>query len=108
MALTSNHRTLAILFIGLTSFANAHTWIEQLRVIAPNGTFVGAPGYARGNVLRTSPSFSDNAMTNLIPPDGRSTGNEILSTDAICMPPQQLQVQTAGSPRLQAAAGDAV
>ena len=47
-------------------------------------------------------------MTNLIPPDGRSTGNEILSTDLICMLSQQEQVQTDGSPRLQAAAGDTI
>jgi hypothetical protein len=108
MALTSNHNILAILFIGLTTFTNAHTWIEQLTVIAPNGTFVGAPGYARGNVLRTSPNFNDANMTNLIPPNGRSTGNEILSTDLMCMSSQQEQVQTDGSPRLQAAAGDAI
>ena len=79
-----------------------------MNVIAPNGTFVGAPGFPRGNVLRTSPSFSDTAMTNLIPPNGRSTGNEILSTDPMCMPSQQSQTQTAGSPRLQAAAGSAI
>src|SRR5580704_698951 len=106
MALTANRNILAILFIGLTTFANAHTWIEQMTVIAPNGTFVGVPGYARGNVLRTSPNFNDTTMTNLIPPNGRSTGNEILSTDPMCMPSQQEQVQTDGSPRLQAAAGD--
>jgi hypothetical protein len=86
MALTSNHNVLAILFIGLTTVANAHTWIEQMTVIAFNGTFVGAPGYARGNILRTSPNFNDANMTNLISPDGRSTGNEILSTDLMCMP----------------------
>lgn len=96
------------MLLGLTTFASAHTWIEQMNVIAPNGTFVGAPGFPRGNVLRTSPSFSDTAMTNLIPPNGRSTGNEILSTDPMCMPSQQSQTQTAGSPRLQAAAGSAI
>src|SRR4051794_7912701 len=108
MALTTNRNILAILFVGLITFTNAHTWIEQLTVIAPNSTFVGAPGYARGNVLRTSPNFNDTTMTNLIPPDGRSTGSEILSTDLMCMPSQQGQVQTDGSPRLQAAAGDAI
>lgn len=100
--------TSIFLFTALTSIANAHTWIEQMAVIAPNGTFVGAPGYPRGFVPRTSPSFSDAAMTNLIPPDGRSTGNEILATDPICMSSQQSQTQTEGSPRLQAAAGDAI
>jgi hypothetical protein len=105
MSLNSNLNMIILLFMGLATFASAHTWIEQMNVIAANGTFIGAPGYARGNVLRTNPSFSDTAMTNLIPPDGRSTGTEILSTDPMCMPSQQSQTQTAGSPRLQAAAG---
>ena len=108
MTLSSKLNMFIILFISLTTFASAHTWIEQMSVIAPNGTFVGAPGFARGNVLRSNPSFSDTAMTNLIPPNGRSTGNGILSTDSMCMSSQQSQTQTAGSPRLQAAAGDAV
>jgi hypothetical protein len=108
MAPSLNLNIVAILFISITTSANAHTWIEQMQAIAPNGTFAGAPGYARGNVLRTDPSFSDAAMTNLIPPNGRSTGNEILSIDLMCMPSQQEQVQTDGSPRLQAAAGDAI
>lgn len=76
-------------------------------VIAPNGTFVGAPGYARGNVLRTAPGFSDTKMVNLIPPTNRAT-NEILPTDRMCKDTQQKQTQTEGSPRLQAAPGAAV
>jgi hypothetical protein len=108
MTPNSNLNMFVYMLLGLTTFASAHTWIEQMTVIAPNGTFVGAPGFPRGNVLRTSPSFSDTAMTNLIPPNGRSTGNEILSTDPMCMPSQQSQTQTAGSPRLKAAAGSAI
>jgi hypothetical protein len=108
MTPNSNLNMFIYMLLGLTTFASAHTWIEQMSVIAPNGTFIGAPGFPRGNVLRTSPSFSDTAMTNLIPPNGRSTGNEILSTDPMCMPSQQSQTQTAGSPRLQAAAGSAI
>lgn len=84
----------------------AHSWIEQLTVIAPNGTFVGPPGYARGNVLRTSPGFSDPTMTYLIPPDGSS--NVILPTDQMCMATQRTFNQTDGSPRLQAAPGAAI
>jgi hypothetical protein len=86
MALTTNRNILAILFIGFITFTNAHIWIEQLTVIALNSTFVGAPGYARGNVLRTSPNFNDATITNLILPDGRFTGSEILSIDLMCMP----------------------
>lgn len=94
--------------LALTSFTQAHTWVEQLAVIASNGTFTGAPGYARGNVLRTSPEFGDPQMTNLIPPDGRSTGTEILPTDLMCKSSQTIGNQTAGSPALIANAGDMV
>lgn len=34
---------------SLTQLSCGHTWVESLSVIAPNGTFVGSPGYARGN-----------------------------------------------------------
>ncbi|KAL2013127.1 hypothetical protein VTN00DRAFT_652 [Thermoascus crustaceus] len=102
-----NRQALTALFIFLLSTASSHSWIEQLMVIAPNGTFVGAPGYARGNVLRTAPGFSDTKMVNLIPPTNRAT-NEILPTDTMCKDTQRKQIQTEGSPRLQAAPGAAV
>jgi hypothetical protein len=94
--------------LALTPLTRAHTWVEQITVIASNGTFTGAPGYARGNVLRTSPEFSDPQMTNLIPPDGRSTGTEILPTDLMCKSSQTIGNQTSGSPALIANAGDMV
>ncbi|EXJ68518.1 uncharacterized protein A1O5_08311 [Cladophialophora psammophila CBS 110553] len=90
--------------IPLTS---AHTWVEQLMVIAPNGTLVGQPGFARGNVLRGTPGFSDPTMVNLIPPDGRPI-NQIQPSDLMCKSSQTSQTQTDGSPRLQAAAGAGV
>ena len=93
--------------IASAHFASAHTWIEQLMVIAPNGTLVGSPGFARGNVLRSTPGFGDPTMVNLIPPNGR-TINQILPSDLMCKSSQTSKTQTNGSPRLQAAAGDAV
>ncbi|KIX07412.1 uncharacterized protein Z518_02065 [Rhinocladiella mackenziei CBS 650.93] len=96
--------------LGLLATApgtSAHTWIEQLMVLAPNGTMVGEPGFARGNVLRGTSGFSDPAMVNLIPPDGR-TINDIQPADLMCKSTQTSQTQTDGSPRLQAAPGSAV
>ncbi|EXJ94904.1 hypothetical protein A1O1_00022 [Capronia coronata CBS 617.96] len=93
--------------LAATPFTTAHTWIEQLMVIAPNGTLVGEPGFPRGNVLRGTPGFGDPAMVNLIPPDGRPI-NQIQSTDLMCKSTQTSQTQTDGSPRLQAAPGSAV
>lgn len=96
--------TIALAALGLSSLTSAHTWIEQLMVVAPNGTMVGSPGYARGNVLRSDPGFSDPTMVNLIPPNGR-TINTILNTDLMCKSTQTTASQTNGSPRLQAAPG---
>ena len=96
--------TIALAALGLSSLTSAHTWVEQMMVIAPNCTMVGNPGYARGNVLRSDPGFSDPTMVNLIPPNGR-TINTILDTDLMCKSTQTTQTQTNGSPRLQAAPG---
>ncbi|EXJ62251.1 hypothetical protein A1O7_02684 [Cladophialophora yegresii CBS 114405] len=93
--------------IASAPLALAHTWVEQLMVIAPNGTLVGEPGFPRGNVLRGTPGFGDPTMVNLIPPDGR-TINQVLPSDLMCKSSQTSQTQTDGSPRLQAAPGDAV
>ncbi|KAJ5132247.1 hypothetical protein N7448_006405 [Penicillium atrosanguineum] len=89
-------------------FATAHSWVEQLTVIAANGTFTGTPGYARGNWLRTAPGFNDTTMTYLIPPDGSANVTLVLPTDKLCKNTQQTQTQSDGSPRLKASAGAAI
>ncbi|MCJ1374003.1 hypothetical protein MMC20_005233 [Loxospora ochrophaea] len=102
---------MSVALMALTSLIGtscAHSWVEQMFVVGSNGTFTGSPGFARGNVLRTAPGFSDPTMVNLLPPDGRTPANEILSTDAMCKSTQQTQTQTSGSPRLQAPAGSLV
>jgi hypothetical protein len=96
----------AIWLLTCTSTIQAHTWIDQLSVIASNGTLVGALGYPRGYIQRTAPDFSDYNLQNEVPPDGRPTGNEILSTDLICRQSQFIGNQTAGNPALVAAPGD--
>ncbi|KAF3387217.1 hypothetical protein F1880_000505 [Penicillium rolfsii] len=103
-------RTLQVFFFLLFSAqkTHAHSWVEQLSVIAPNGTFVGAPGYPRGNVLRTASDFSDSKMTYLIPPSSRANVTLVLPTDKLCKDSQQEPTLTAGSARLQASAGDAI
>ncbi|KAL8822658.1 MAG: hypothetical protein Q9191_006608 [Dirinaria sp. TL-2023a] len=93
----------------LSASASAHSWIEQLDVIAPNGTFTGAPGFARGNVQRQGNAAVDKSMVYLLPPDGRDPTQGVLPSDTMCFPGhQQQQTQTAGSPRLNAAPGDMV
>lgn len=93
----------------LIASGSAHSWVEQLSVIAPNGTFVGAPGYARGNMLRQGGANIDKAMVYLLPPDGRDPTQGISPSDTMCFPGHQQQAtQTDGSPRLKAAPGDLV
>ncbi|KAJ5748471.1 uncharacterized protein N7511_010167 [Penicillium nucicola] len=84
---------------------NAHSWVEQLTVIAPNGTFIGNPGYSRGNVLRTA-GFVDT-MTYLIPPSGQDV-TQLLPSNKLCRETQQDETQTTGSPRLQASPGASI
>ena len=39
---------------SLITTITAHSWVEQLTVIDPNGTFIGAPGFSRGNGMYPS------------------------------------------------------
>ena len=92
----------------LLTSVSTHSWIEELSVIAKNGTFVGEPGYPRSFAKRAAGVDPDKAMVYLLPPNGRSTGNKILDSDPICMPSQQQPKQSDGSPMLKAAAGSMV
>lgn len=84
-------------------------------VIDSSGTFTGNPGYARNNTLRTQAGFSDLLMVHILPGDGqpsieeRDVGTvdtmEVKPTDPMCKQTQQTQMQSNGSPRLQAAPG---
>ncbi|KAL5345352.1 hypothetical protein ACLOAV_009723 [Pseudogymnoascus australis] len=95
---------LSLLLPGTT----AHSWIEQLRLINPNGTFTPDLGYPRGLVPRSSPLFSDTVLTHLLPPNGRSP-HKILDSDPLCKATQSVPgVNTPGFPRLKASAGDHV
>ncbi|PLB45562.1 hypothetical protein P170DRAFT_389500, partial [Aspergillus steynii IBT 23096] len=91
------------LFSALAVTANAHTWVEQLTVIAPNGTFIGAAGYPRGYVTHES---GDAAMTHLLSSTGPMNLTDV--SGDMCMDSQKKQVQSEGYPRLQAAPGDAI
>jgi hypothetical protein len=96
---------LALLAARAPQQAHAHSWVEQLTVIGPDGTYVGAPGYPRGNVLRSNPAFGDPAMVNLIPGNGRTS---IAPDERMCKSSQATPNQTPGSPALRAAPGSLV
>lgn len=60
----------AVALIAFVPFTASHSWIEEARKIAANGTFVGEPGYARGWFARTDPGWSDVPHVQRLPYDG--------------------------------------
>ncbi|KAL9035381.1 MAG: hypothetical protein Q9180_004893 [Flavoplaca navasiana] len=98
----------ALVAASLLVSVTAHSWVEDINVIAQNGTFVGEPGYPRANAKRGPGVNPDKAMVHLLPPNGRPTGNKILDSDPMCMQSQQQPKQSNDSPMLKAAAGDMI
>jgi len=96
--------TLVALLLTFLVFINAHSWVEDLRVIDENGYYIGQSGYPRGYVDRTNPSFTDKAMTYLLPPSGRQ---RLDYGDPVCSQSQNSRLQqTQGYPKLAVAPGD--
>lgn len=84
---------------------NAHSWVEQMRVIS-NGTYTGHAGYMRGYNPR-GPGFADAMNQNLIP--ALTTGRtRINGSDLLCKSTQATANQTEGFPKLSASPGDYV
>ncbi|PGG98463.1 hypothetical protein GX51_06807 [Blastomyces parvus] len=99
----------------LLPIAAGHSWVDELTVIAKNGTFVGEPGYPRGYVSRETPGFSDLMMQYLLPlPPASRPGPpppgppKVLPTDNMCRGTQMKQVQSDGKPRLKAPPGSPI
>lgn len=101
--------TILLGLLASSQVAHAHTWIEELMVLAPNGTMVGEPGFPRGNIRRGTPGVNlDGEMVNLIPPGGNRAVNDIQATDLMCKSSQTSQTPSGDSPRLKSPAGQAV
>ncbi|KAK2609316.1 hypothetical protein QQS21_002097 [Conoideocrella luteorostrata] len=92
---------LTTLLLALVSFALSHSWVERLMVVASNGTMIGAPGFIRGAVSRSTPAFHDLQMQHLLPitPEG-------FFSDQICKNTQTTRNYTTALPALQAYSGD--
>lgn len=92
----------ATLLATLATLASSHSWVEEVYRIAPNGTMVGAVGYPRGWVARTStdPLWKDAIPQWLLPLTGQPaySGDEVLNKYDFTADPQ--------FPMLQAAGGD--
>ncbi|EGE01649.1 hypothetical protein TEQG_00695 [Trichophyton equinum CBS 127.97] len=94
--------------LAVASLAHSHSWVEELDVVASNGSFTGKPGYIRGHVSRTAQGFNDDLMTSRLPPNGRPANVGVIPSDHMCMPSQRNQQQTEGWPRLEAKPGDVI
>jgi hypothetical protein len=86
----------------LASLAHAHSWVEALSLLSPNGSFTGNNGYPRGMILRTDPAFVDTNMQWQLPENATSG----LTNSPICRPSQQTSNYTDSSlPKLEAYSG---
>ena len=99
---------LAISVLSHVQFILAHSWVEQLLRIAPNGTMVEPAGFIRGYVGRTDTGFTNADNTYLLPPNGRPDGKVIRTDDSLCKPSQKIGDYSDKYPRLVAAPGDYV
>lgn len=89
----------------------AHSWVEQLNRIAPNGTMIAPEGYQRAYVGRGDPGFKGDISDDLwqIPPNDRAAGAVIYPTDLLCAPQQKIGTYTNSKyPKLVTAPGDYV
>lgn len=87
----------------------AHSWVEQLNRIAPNGTMITPEGYQRGYIGRGDPGFKGDVSDDLwqIPPNDRAEGAVIYPTDLLCAPQQKIGTYNNPKyPKLVTAPGD--
>jgi len=84
----------------------AHSWVEALMRVAPNGTMVGPTGYPRGYQPRNAPGrVSDDNDVWLLPPNG--VPNKITAQMNMCRPGQRSRsMYSSSAPMLKAAPGD--
>lgn len=89
----------AIWLLAFSSTSNAHSWVEEVRLVASNGSFVGPIGYARAFVGRSDPGFSDFSNENKF--EGDLSG-------PMCQSKQTLGSESTKYPALVAAPKDQV
>lgn len=97
-------RDVAFLLPVFAMLVAAHSWVEQLANIAPNGSFVAEYGYPRGFVDKGAPNFDQNADNWMMPPLQRQP-HFINRDDHLCHPSQRVAYQTTNYPRLQTIPG---
>lgn len=99
MRLPSTSPAALLAAAALTTLTAAHSWVEEVYRIAPNGTLVGDAGYPRGWVARTStdPLWKDAIPQWLLPLAGQSaySGEEKLNKYDFVADPKFAMLQAA-------------
>ena len=100
-------RTAVPLLAGLLGYGSAHSWVEQLSNIAPNGSYMSGHGYPRGFVDKGIAPFDQKANEWLVPPLEQQPAI-VTPANLLCRPSQRVSNQTESYPRLQAVPGGMV
>jgi hypothetical protein len=101
------YQALATLVVLTSNWANAHSWVEQLVNIAPNGSYVARFGYPRGFVDKTADgSFDQESNVWLLPPARNPPF--INKVDLLCHPSQRVPNQAGSFSRLQTTPGNMI
>jgi len=101
MQLTRFSCLAAFVILISTPHATGHSWVDDLYIIAPNGSLAGDAGYIRGIQARASVSNPDLAFEYQL-------SGVITSTDPMCRSSQTKGNQLPGFPSLKASPGDFV
>ncbi|KAF3031417.1 hypothetical protein E8E11_000253 [Didymella keratinophila] len=89
----------------LCSLASAHSWIEQLSNVGPDGAYISEYGYPRAFVDKGVAGFDQNANKWQLPPPGQ---RRLKPDEFLCHPAQRSAHQSPGFPRLQSIPGAVV
>lgn len=83
----------------------AHTWIEQMRNIGPDGSYVGEYGYPRGFKDKAAPGYDGETDMNWLMPPLEQQPPFITADNLLCHTNQRKPVQSDKFPRLKSAPG---
>ncbi|KAK6442196.1 hypothetical protein LTR95_001571 [Oleoguttula sp. CCFEE 5521] len=93
----------------LASPTLAHTWLEEMQVIGPNGSYIGDLGYSRGYMARTDPGFNGYSTKWQLPSPDTDIGRiRIDESMFACHPAQRTANYTEAYPQLNVAPGSYV
>lgn len=93
--------------LATAPLTSAHSWIQQLRNVNDNGSYVGDWGYPRGYCAKGDPCDPGTINNHLLPDPTTEPGLFISDKSVLCKPGQQKpqQLDAAKYPRLKAVPG---